>query len=303
MKKSFLVLLCTFCLTAGFTINLFAGAENTINKKFSNIESIKCKFALGDIEISKSSDNQVYVNLTYTHNKNDFKPAMSVIGKKLILKENFFDNSNDKGYSLWKISVPKECKLEINTGTGDIIITNVEVKVKANTGTGTIKIYGSKGEFEMNTGTGNVKLSNGDGEFDLNTGTGHVNIADSKGEFKANSGTGSVKAENITILFEGDFNSGTGNVNVVSPRGEKFDLSLNSGTGNAVLDMDGQPINGYFEMRCNARSGKIIAPFKFDSEKEFGKDRQKRLEKSYTKGNTDKRFFISTGTGKAVVKK
>lgn len=304
MKRSFLILIIVSCLLAGMTNNLFAGREENVDKKFSNIESIKCKFALGDVKIQKSSDNQVHVSLIYTHNKNNFEPIMTVRGNKLVLKEEFFDNDDqDTGYSRWVISLPKDIEIDINTGTGDIIIKNVEIEVEANTGTGDIEIFDSKGEFEMNSGTGDIEISKGNGEFDLNTGTGDVNIVDAKGEIKANSGTGSVEAENITIIFEASFNSGTGDVKVVGPRGEEFDLSLNSGTGDAVLDMDGQPLNGYFEMKCNARKGKIVAPFKFDHEEEYGHGSQKTLEKSYTKGNEDRKFFISTGTGKAVVKK
>jgi len=304
MKRSFFKLIIIFCLIAGVTANILAGTEKKISKNFSNIESVKCNFALGNVEIQKSSDNKVYVSVAFTHIKKCFEPVMSVRGKKLVLEEKFSDNDNENnGYSNWMISLPKGTKIKINTGTGDIIIKNVGVKVEANTGTGTIEISDSKGEFEMNTGTGNIDLINGNGEFDLNTGTGHVSIADTKGEFKANSGTGSVKAENVFVIFEGEFNSGTGNVKVVSPKGEEFDLSLNSGTGDAVLYMKGQPLNGYFEMRCNARKGKIISPVKFDKEKEYDKGNQKRLEKSFTKGSKKRRFFISTGTGKAVLKK
>ena len=302
MKKVILVSAALAVLLLAVSSSLFA--QEKVQKKFSNLRSVKCDFALGDVTIKKSSDDQIHVGLTYTHDKRGFDPVITTRGGSLILKEKFSDGSDyDTGYSKWVISVPKDTEIDINTGTGDIIIIDAVIEVEANTGTGTIEIAGSKGSFDMNTGTGDVEVTNGNGEFDLNTGTGDVLIADTKGELKGNSGTGSVDAENITIDFEASFNSGTGNVSVTAPMGDAFELSLNSGTGNAVLNMDGQPLKGHFTMKCYAKKGKIVAPFKFDTEETTGSGRQKRLVKSYKNGSDNRQFFISTGTGKAIVKK
>jgi len=67
--------------------------------------------------------------------------------------------------------------------------------------------------------------------------------------------------------------------------------------------MKGKPIEGYFEFKCHARRGRIDSPIKFDEEKEYEEGDQKYLQKSFTKGNKSIRVYISTGTGKAKLKK
>ena len=86
---------------------------------------------------------------------------------------------------------------------------------------------------------------------------------------------------------------------IVKPIGEDFDLSINSGTGDAVLDMDGQPIKGYFEFTVNARRGKIDSPIEFDNEEEYDEGDEDYVRKYFTKGGKTPRYFISTGTGTA----
>ena len=84
--------------------------------------------------------------------------------------------------------------------------------------------------------------------------------------------------------------------------GDDFDLRLNSGTGDAVLDMKKQPLAGYFEFRAHARRGEIECPEKFDTEEKGGSDNDEYVLKSFTRGKKSPRYFISTGTGTAELK-
>jgi hypothetical protein len=124
-----------------------------------------------------------------------------------------------------------------------------------------------------------------------------------KGNFDVNSGTGDVEAENLTITEEAEFNSGTGDAEVIKPIGTDFDLSLNSGTGDAVLDMDGAELSGYFELKASAGRGRIKADIEFDNVEEYGHHDNAYIVKSATINSDKPRFFISTGTGTAQLKK
>ncbi len=106
----------------------------------------------------------------------------------------------------------------------------------------------------------------------------------------------------MTIEYEGEFSCGTGEVEVSFPKGEDFDLTVSSGTNDAVVDMKGQPIQGYFEFTAHARKGRIVCPVKFDKEEEFLKGDNKYLQKSFTKGKKSPRVYIKTGTGTARLK-
>jgi len=85
-----------------------------------------------------------------------------------------------------------------------------------------------------------------------------------------------------------------------------YDLSINTGSGNVILDFNGQDIAGEFYMRANDEDD-IRAPFRFD--KEYEDDRNsvwRGRDKSYIKeakvGNKNIQIRISTGSGRAEVK-
>jgi len=159
-----------------------------------------------------------------------------------------------------------------------------------------------EGRFDVNSGTGGLDIDNAKGKFDLNSGTSHVRVTNSEGKFDANSGTGNVEFRKVKPTGNTVLNSGTGNVEFIISGAIEADLALNSGTGNAVLDFAGNKIEGDFEMKCGINSGRIVAPFEFDSERKIGHRNNGHIEKEAKIGNAAYDLEISTGTGTAKVK-
>jgi len=298
-SKPFLlvVILITFILL----FSLFAQGKKEIEKSFDAQEQVKIKLVLGDCLIKASPDNQIHVQLVYSYDDEYFEAKFREKSNSIVIQEKFH-GQNGGGFSRWTISIPEKSEVEIETATGDINIEDVNGKYEGSSGTGSIEVLDAKGEFEFNSGTGSVIVEGSEGEFDLNSGTGRVKIENCKGEFDANSGTGRVRAQNITIEVEGDFNSGTGDVIVSHPMGTDFDLSVNSGTNDATVDMDGLPIEGFYEFTASARSGDIDSPIDFDTEEEYD-DGGETMRKSFTRGKKSPRYYISTGTGTAELKR
>jgi len=279
---------------------LLAQRNEEITKSFAKKDEVRLKFALGSCTLKRSSDEGIHVHLAYSYDEEKFEPRMEERTRYLLLEEKFHGNSH-RGYSNWTVSVPEGTEVDFHTGTGDLFIQGLTVKIEGETGTGDIEITSAKGKFDLNTGTGSIEVTDGEGEFELNSGTGKVAIENSKGNFDANSGTGRIEANNLTIEDEGEFNCGTGDVEVVSPKGEDYDLSISSGTDDAILTMKGVPIEGYFEFTAHARRGRISSPVKFDKEEEYWDGNEKYVRKSFTKGKGTPRFHISTGTGRATL--
>lgn len=279
------------------SISVFSQGKKEIEKTFDAKERVKIDLVLGDCLIKASSDDDIHVQLVYSYDDNYFEAKFRERSNSLTIQEKFHGQSGD-GFSKWVILIPEKTEVEFESATGDLNLENVSGIFDGSSGTGSIEVLNAKGEFDLNSGTGSVVVEGSEGEFDLNSGTGRVKIEDCKGEFDANSGTGRVIADNITIETEGDFNSGTGDVEVSRPQGEDFDLSLNSGTNDATLDMDGLPIEGYYEFSASARSGDIDCPVDFDKEEEYD-DGGDEIRKSFTRGKNTPRYFISTGTGTA----
>jgi len=281
---------------------LIAQEEKTVNKTFEGIEEIEIELVLGDCEITKGADNKIHVLVTYTHSSDNFEPIFRERSGRLNLEEKF-RGKNGEGDSHWELKIPDGIEVEFESATGNLLLTNLTTELEGSSGTGNIEVRNSSGEFELNSGTGKVEIKDSQGEFELNSGTGRVSVEMCEGEFDANSGTGKVEAINIKVNSKGDFNSGTGDVTVISPSGENFTLEINSGTNDAVLDMKGQKLKGYFEFRTQARSGKIRCSEKWDTEEEYQEGRTTYLKKSFTRGETNPRYYISSGTGDAELKK
>lgn len=283
-----------------FSASLLFAGDHEINKSFTVKNKIKVKLVLSGCEFVASVDENIHVYVKSTYDPDEYEVSFKEKSSSIVMKEDFNTRSGShSGDSHWKIAVPAGIKIDFSSATGDIEIEKVEIRIDANTGTGEISIRDSKGEFDLNTGTGDIDVSNSEGEFDLNTGTGSIDIKESNGSFSANSGTGNVKGRKITIVDEADFNSGTGEAKIVHPLGSNYDLSLNSGTDDAILDLDGVPVDGYFELSANARRGDIDCPVKFDKEEEIDHGNNKSLRKSFTRGKSKNRFYIGTGNGTA----
>ena len=289
----------------GFVVSaaLLAAPEEKLDKTFAKKDEIRFKLVLGDCQLKKSSDSRIHVHLVYSYEPDmSFEPRIEERGGRLYLEEKIRGN-NPKGYSTWTVEVPDDIEIEFKSATGSLTVEGLKLEIDGSTGTGDIVLSQVKGEFDLNTGTGEVEVSDSEGEFDLSSGTGNVEFKNCKGNFDASSGTGDVMAEGLTIEFDGEFSSGTGDAEVSFPDGTDFELRISSGTDDAILDMDGKQIRGYFEFTCHARRGRIVCPVKFDKEEEYEQNDQTYLRKSFTQGKVIPKVYIKTGTGTAKLKK
>jgi len=311
--------LSAIVLFAGLMIALpfTAAAEKDVQKTFDAKKEVRFKFVLGDLLLEKSTDNKIHVHLVYEYEQmENFELRMEDKGRYLQLEEKMRGKNND-GYSRWTVAVPDETEIEFESATGDLKITSLNLEIDGHTGTGEIEIFDSKGDIEVHTGTGNIYASKSEDELELNTGTGNVDIENCmgtidatsgtgdvhvencKGDIEATSGTGDVEASGITLEYEGKFTSGTGEAEVEFPNGKDFELTVASGTDDAVVDMKGKSIEGYFEFKCHATKGKIVSPVSFDREDEREENDNRYFIKSFTKGSASPKVYIRTGTGTA----
>jgi hypothetical protein len=298
MKNIKQIIIIFLLLNWIIVLPVLAEDQKEIEKSFSNKDKVRIKLVLGDCYLKNSKDGKIHIHITHSYQEDSFEARFREKGNALVIQEKLHGRNSD-GNSTWTIAIPKDIEIDFESATGDLFLDNVTLEIDGNTGTGNIEATNVIGKIDLNTGTGNVEVINSDGELEFNSGTGRVRIEDSKGNFDANSGTGDVEVKNITIEDEAELNSGTGDVEVINPQGTDFDLNINSGTDEAILDMSGSPIEGYFEFTAHSRKGRIVCPIEFDEEDEYYNGDGKYMRKSFTKGKNTPRYFISTGTGKA----
>jgi len=268
----------------------------SLKKSYDGVEFLDISTATGDITIKKGNTKEIKVDGQW--DEEEVTVRVNYSGKSLSIKEKSRRNNTHSNASKWVLIVPDGLNLDINSGTGSLEISGMEGDLKANTGTGDIDILDMEGRFNVNSGTGEIEITNAKGRFDLNAGTNDVVVVNATGKFDANSGTGDVHFKMVNPTGSSNLNSGTGDVKFVVDSEISADLSLNSGTGNAVLDFHGNKIEGDFEMKCGIRSGRIVAPFDFDSERQIGHRNNGHLEKAARIGNGEYDLEISTGTGR-----
>ncbi len=294
-------------------------AQKTVTNTYTGIESIRLSTSSGNGIIKKSSSNTVKVELVYTYDDRDFEPIMEQNGSRLRLKEEF-GRGSFSGRSTWTLEVPDGIRLNFNTGSGDLTASTLDIDLRSNLGSGDVEVDNIKGEIsvnvgsgsvdivdaeatvDVNTGSGNIDVSNTTGDIDLNAGSGNIRISGSEASFSVNVGSGDVHARNVILADRSSFNCGSGDAEVSLSKAADFDISVNSGSGDAVLDFGGNAINGDVVMEADERRGRIIAPFDFDKEEEIERGRNVILRKSAKIGSKDVKINVSTGSGVAEIK-
>ncbi len=302
--------------------------QKTINKTFDGVESIRINMASGNGIIKKSNSNQVKITLEYTYDDDDFEPSFDQNGTTLRIKEEFSGggrNWNIRGKSEWTLEIPDGLRVDMNTGSGDLEITGLNIELDANSGSGNVEAENITGDTRLSTGSGNIYARNVDGELRANTGSGTIRVSDVKGDTDLNTGSGNIRANGmegalqlstgsgnvdavgVIITDHSRFSAGSGNVDVELGGELSSDLQLTTGSGNAVLDFNGVKIEGKFTLEASSKNS-ISAPFNFDKEYEEDngnsrRGRNKRYIKEATIGSKDIRIDVSSGSGSARVRK
>lgn len=297
-------------------------AQKTKTENFTGIKSIRLTAAAGSAKFVKSSGQSVKVNLEYTYDDDEFEYKMENRDGTLVLEEDFHGH-NVSGRSTWSLEVPDGVEVRFTSGSGDLEIDGLKMSIKSNLGSGSVYLTNTQGDFrlttgsgdhdiknhkgdlELTTGSGEIDATGADGELQFTTGSGDIELDQCKGIITASVGSGDIDARNLTLEDEGRFTSGSGDVKVTLSSELKYGIRLASGSGDAVLDFGGQTINATIVMEASERYGRIIAPFKFDKEEviEHSGNNNDTIRKTVKLGNGGAEVRISTGSGKAEVRK
>lgn len=319
LKTTLFTLLFLFAVTAAY-------AQETVEKSYTGIKSIRLTTASGNGTIKKSNTQEVKVHLRYTYDEDVYEPSFEQKGDRLYIDEDFKRSRWTRGYSEWTLEVPDGIELDFKTGSGNIEVMGVNIEIRSSTGSGNIEIEEVTGEVRANTGSGNITFSQIEGRLDANTGSGSIRLDRTKGDADLNTGSGNIRSRGI----EGELsmNTGSGNIDVTDAKitgssslntgsgtaeislagALDHDLAVSTGSGNAIVDFNGQEISGEFIMRASDK-GDIRAPFRFDKEYEDDRGRnynRRGRNNGYVKeakvGSKDIQIRISSGSGRAVVK-
>jgi hypothetical protein len=303
-------------------VSFSAFSQKTKSDTFSDVTTIRLSASSGSAKFIKSSGKEINVTLEYTYSDDEFEYKMEKNGSTLNLEEKFHRNYT-RGNSHWSLEIPDGMDVRFNSGSGDLEIDGLEIDIKSNQGSGSILASDTKGEFRLTTGSGDHEVRNHKGDLDLTTGSGDIIISASSGELNFTTGSGDIEVNNmkgnlsatvgsgnidargIELLDDGIFTSGSGDVDVRLNAATGASLSIVSGSGDATLDFGGQTINATITMEANERNGRIVAPFKFDTEEVIERSgfSNNTIRKTVKLGSGNADVRISSGSGTAEVRK
>jgi hypothetical protein len=272
------------------------------------------------ITVIASQVDEIRVEVIYTFSPRSYKPVFLIKDDMIELQEDF-DGPGWLGKARWSVTVPYGTRIRCSSGSGDILAEGLRQDLSVSSGSGSVSVENCSSSIDVSTGSGKIFLESIEGDVHLSTGSGKTiaqgitgDIQFSSGSGRADysgitgacimsSGSGNIRISEARITGESRFSAGSGDVVLNLSGSTTYDLSLSTGSGNAVIDYDGNPIKGYFEFTAREDRGKIISPFSFDDETTFTQGRRLYMRKSVTRGNNVPQVTIQTGTGTAELRR
>jgi len=163
-------------------------------------------------------------------------------------------------------------RIEIESGSGSVKISNIGDTVRAETGSGEITIDRVKGNVRTKAGSGSIHATDVAGGFEGHTGSGHITLQQTaSGSVRADTGSGGMELRGVhgsleaeagsgTITAEGDptgawnVHTGSGNVHLRLASEAAFDLDAHTSSGSISVN---QPITVQGSMGRRELRGKV----------------------------------------------
>jgi len=198
-----------------------------------NRVDIRSKYSDGDLPSDEDDDNEIKISLDINLDDDDdddehggfIDRIMGIVGKMASGVSGWATEYAQKKMPVevsYQVMVPSQCRLDVKTVTGDLLISGVE------------------GEFEAGLVTGNISLANVAGKLDCGVVTGNVEIDGADGFIEASVITGSVLigfAEDSR--FDGvECNVVNGDILVRVPDDTAMDLNLKAVNGKISFETD-----------------------------------------------------------------
>ncbi|MBN2416544.1 DUF4097 family beta strand repeat protein [bacterium] len=296
---------------------VWSGTPEKLKKEFTGKDKVKIEAVSGDVVVTTRSGSTVTVEVVYDVTpKEAFTPVIREQGSTLRLKEEW-RGQRSNGSVTWNLLVPPETEIEFEAASGDIAVTGLRASFDAKTASGDVELTDIQGDVEISVASGDITLDHIKGDIDVSTASGEVegdnldgmvnvscasgdiDIRDARGVFSVSCASGDVDVRNVTLAAASEFSAASGDVSVVLAETARFDVTVSTASGDAMLDYNGNEVKGFFEMKAKKRSGHIISPFAFDNEEEYEKGGDTYLKKSFSRSGDSPVVHIRTASGKA----
>jgi hypothetical protein len=195
--------------------------------------------ARGELEVESGAGNVTVVG-SDTHNKvtveitkrANTKEEMALFDAKIDISDKETkakvksDNLNRVANASidFNVMVPRYTEVDVEVGSGNVIIQNIKGQMKAEVGSGNVTISGARKEVEVRVGSGDAQIAyaaDGFGKTDVKVGSGSIQVTNAGGSIEAKSGSGAITIDQRIL-----------------PHKEEIDAKTDAGTVNVTLPSD-----------------------------------------------------------------
>ena len=240
-------------------------ATYEMSRDFQNVKTVSLQTHGGDCIVKNGTDGQVTVEVRYDFRPGQtYEPIFTTSGTKLDLKEVVSENFS--GNSSWTVMVPAGTKVDFVSESGNFSVNRAE------------------GVFTAKT-------------------SGSIDLEKCQGTFMLHTTDGDIAADGLELTGPSELITENGAVSIGLKSSPEHDLTVASASQNVLLDYNGNPVRGRIEMTCRAHGGQIKAPFAFETDEKFEKDRISYIRKAVSMKGTSPVIAVETASARAELKR
>lgn len=222
-----------------FTASLVhaAGIEyeevRNLNLSTEGISTLEIETGAGSLDvIGASGTDEIVVTATIQVAEDDEEKARKVIesgivlsleksGDAAVLKSYFeggFMNFGDSPRVQLEVRVPERLALNIDDGSGSIVVQSVSGNIELEDGSGSILLTNVGGDVEIDDGSGSISVEGVNGDLIIGDGSGSIKVRDVAGSVTVDDGSGSINVSDVEkdLIIEEE---GSGSLNFSNIRG------------------------------------------------------------------------------------
>ncbi|MEN8618927.1 hypothetical protein [Shewanella baltica] len=151
-----------------------------------------------------------------------------------------FEQSGFNNYSPYidlKLQVPANLALDIDDGSGAILISKMTADINVKDGSGELIINGGN-NISIDDGSGDIEVSQINGNLTIDDGSGAIKVTDIRGNIAIDDGSGNIKVANVQSPVT--ITDGSGDINVFNTKGLTI---LAAGSGDVKFNKIDGPVS------------------------------------------------------------
>jgi hypothetical protein len=129
------------------------------------------------------------------------------------------------------VMVPKTMALDIDDGSGEMVVEDLAAAVRIEDGSGAIRVVRVAGNVRIDDGSGEVVVERVEGNLEIDDGSGGVEVSDVTGDVSIDDGSGEIRVRRVGGTVTVD--DGSGGIDIADV--EKDVRLINTGSGSVRI--------------------------------------------------------------------